>query len=152
MLLAVAVQSRLPAGLMAFGTPPDIALALAVAIGLLAGPVTGAAAGFVSAYLLAANTPYSPGSIYVSHILVGFLAGIPRARLYTDNPLVAPAVGILAGVVSPTIFYVISPRSPILWAQSAVAQAAYCLVLTPIWYVVLLGPARRWQIDDGSAG
>ncbi|HET6383529.1 MAG TPA: hypothetical protein VFJ58_09080 [Armatimonadota bacterium] len=144
-VIAAAIQTRLPSGLEWRGVAPDLALAIAIAAGLHDGSMTGAAMGFLGAYLIAPQASLSPGSIYFSHILVGYLSGFPRARLYTENPLVPVAAGLAAGVLSETFFYLLTPRSPLLWIQGAAVQGLYLMALTPVIHALLHSLGRMME-------
>ena len=146
LVLTAAVGPAIPASLRIFDIAPDFSLNVVVALGLLSGPSAGAAAGFGAAYLAAANTPFSPGSIYLTHILAGYGAGMARSAIYTDHPLVAPLVGAAMGVLSESLFYILNPRDPVLWAQGAAAQAICGLIATPLFCIGL----RRLLPGDNS--
>jgi cell shape-determining protein MreD len=141
--LSVATQGRVPLSVRFWDMAPEFGLFLAVAVGLLRNPAAGAGAGFVTAYLQTSLSPFSPGSTYFIDTVVGFLAGLVSGRFYTDHPLVAAVSGALAGVVAETLFYILDPRSAVLWLRGAGAQAIYGLVMTPVFYAVLHRTARN---------
>lgn len=136
--IAAALNLRLPASASIQGIRPDFVLAAATAAGLVGGPEAGALLGFCGAYLITSEIPFSPGSFYCSHILVGCIAGLPRTRLYTENPLVPPIAGVLAGLAGPTLFFIFTPHRLDVWLHSLLIQPLYAVLLTPLFY----GPMR----------
>ena len=139
---AAALQLRMPPGLCILNIQPDLVLFLAVATGLLCGQGPGSLIGLGGAYLLGAGIPFSPGALYFSHTVVGYLSGVPRSRLYTEHPLVPAAAGCLAGAAAETLFFLLSPRSPAGWVSGVLAQSFYGLLICPAAFALLqaLGP------------
>nr|MDQ2732406.1 hypothetical protein [Armatimonadota bacterium] len=135
--MSVVTQLQFPLSIQCWGVSPDLVLVVVVAAGLLQGSIVGAVVGFAGAYLLSSIGPFSPGSIFLSHIVVGYLAGLVVFRAYTDHPLVSAGAGFLGGVLAETIFYVLNPKDARVWLEGALVCGAYAFVLTPLAYFFL---------------
>ena len=141
LLVGGSLQFAFPVGLI-FHTAPDLCLFTAVAVGLLLGPEAGALTGFVGAYLIGANLPFSPGPIYLSHVLAGWFTGALRQRLFTDDLRVAAGAGSIAGLASEVLFFILNPLSPWQCVAGSIAQTLYGLVAGPVIYLIL----RRFSL------
>ncbi|MCA1595032.1 MAG: hypothetical protein LC772_01185 [Chloroflexi bacterium] len=147
MVPAAALQLRMPAGICILHVQPDLVLFLALAAGLRCGQTPGAVLGFAGAYFLSAGIPFSPGALYFSHVVVGYLSGAPRSRLYTEHPLVPAVAGCLAGAAAETLFFFLSPRSLASWAAGAAAQSLYGLLICPAAFAILHAVGSRERHD-----
>lgn len=143
LLVGCSLQFTFPAGLI-FHTAPDLCLFTAVAAGLLIGSEAGALTGFVGAYLIGASLPFSPGAIYLSHILAGWFTGSLQQRLFTDDLRVAAGTAALAGLASEVLFFILNPLS--LWQclAGSLAQMIYGLIAGPVIYLIL----RRFSLTS----
>lgn len=135
--MGVVTQLGFPLSLQIWSVSPDLVLVVVIAAGLLQGSMVGAVVGFAGAYLLSSIGPFSPGSIFLSHIVVGYLAGLVVFRAYTDHPLVSAGAGFMGCALAETIFYILNPKDARVWLVGALVCGAYAFVLTPLTYYFL---------------
>ena len=134
------------------GAVPDLITVTVVALGLAAGPVRGAAAGFAAGLLLDLVPPADGilGLSAVVLVVVGYLAGLlgadkDRSPLVTVGLTALLAGGAVLGlamvggiVIDPRVTW---DRIPML----VLTQAAYAAVLAPF---VVPGVAALWRRVD----
>ena len=151
LLVCCTEQVAVPMALRIGGMAPDLALFVAIAVGLLRGSDAGALVGMGGAYLLTAIIPFSPGSFYFSHLLTGYAAGATRRMLHADSLAAAALVGCLGGLLSEALFFLLSPRDLVTLAMAAFAQAVYGAVGVPIAFLLLRRLSRAIDDEDNIA-
>ncbi len=146
-VLAAAVQRAWPDTLRVGTMGPDLVLVLVACIGITRGPVAGYAAGLLGG-LLAATTNQGPfGTILVSHMAVGFLAGHAKGRVFVDHILAAPIVAALATLLAAVVQLVVTPPPVFLpWAGHLGIAVLYNALISPIWYLYARAVNLRWPV------
>lgn len=135
MLVCVAAQSTWAPWLRMRGQVPELALAAVLCIGLTTGGLSGLTAGFLGAYLWASVAGLPMGNLFISYMLLGFLAGAMRGRMFSDRLLLA-AIVVAAGVIIAAVINLLlaPPPSPQSWVSAVLARALISAVLTiPIY-------------------
>lgn len=142
-LTALVLQTTVFADLRLLGARPELMYLLTICFGLLEGPASGAATGFVSGmaqdFLL--NQP--KGITALALTLVGYAIGMLRQYIVSPSPLL-PVVLVAAGTFGGVGFYgVVSfllgqldTSWPYLF-RAAALSALYNAVLTPLLYPLL---------------
>lgn len=131
LLVCVAAQSTWAPWLRMRGQVPELALAAVLSIGLTTGGLSGLTAGFLGAYLWASVTGLPMGNLFVSYMLLGFLAGAMRGRMFSDRLLLA-AIVVAAGVVIAAVINLLlaPPPSPQSWISAVLARSLLSAILT----------------------
>lgn len=140
LLVCVAAQSVWPPWLRMQGQVPELALAAVLCIGLTAGGLAGLTAGFFGAFLWASVASLPMGNLFVSYMLLGFLAGAMRGRMFSDRLLLA-AIVVAAGVIIAAVINLLlaPPPSPQAWISAVLARAVLSAILTiPIYLLMRL--------------
>lgn len=145
LLICVAAQSTWPTWLRLRGQPPDLALAAVLSIGLTTGAGSGAMAGFLGAYLWASVAGVGMGSVFVSHMGLGFLAGAMRGRMFSDRLSLA-VILVAAGVIVAAVVNLLlaPPASPQSWVSVVLARAVYSAIATIPIYSLMHYLARHY--------
>jgi rod shape-determining protein MreD len=125
------------------GGPPDLVLAVVLAVALTAGPQAGALGGFGAGLALDLAPPadHAVGQWAFVLCLVGYLAGLV-AREARQSTSVMLAAAALAGLLSPGVFLLVGsllddPR--VDWAAAAgglPGHVGYVVLLTPLFAAV----------------
>ena len=141
------------------GTAPDLVLLVVVALALSSGPLPGLVTGFAAGLALDLAPPASHaiGAYALVFCLVGYVCG--RAAGEVDKsailPLVAMALGALAGSILYTVVGVIFGEPGVTWAAARNVlplSVAYDVLLSPfVLYLVLRLTWRAWQKADDPA-
>ena len=144
-LLAAATQRAWPEVLRVGTMAPDLVLVLVACIGITRGPVAGYAAGLLGG-LLSATTSQGPfGTILLSHMAVGFLAGQARGKVFVDHILAAPIVAALATCLAAVIQLVVDPPPAFLpWVGQLGIAILYNALISPLSYVYARAVSQRW--------
>jgi rod shape-determining protein MreD len=145
-IFVAALQRAWPEPLRLGVVGPDLVLVLVACIGITRGPVAGCAAGLLGGFLAGASMGEGPyGSVLLSHMAVGFLAGEARGRLFVDHVLVAPVVALLATVLAAFIQFAVSPPSQFTpWLGESAVGALYSMFISPMSYLFARAVNLRW--------
>ncbi len=149
-ILSAALQRAWPQPLRVGAAGPDLVLVLVACIGITRGAVAGCASGLLGGFLAAAGAGEGAyGSLIASHMVVGFLAGQARGRLFVDHIIAAPVVAVLATVVAAFIQLVGSPPSEFTpWLAESAVGALYNVLISPVSYVYARAVNLRWPSSD----
>jgi len=136
-LTAVVLQGAVVARLPVPGSPPDLVLALVVAVALVEGPRSGMLTGFAAGLLVDLSADHELGRLALVLVLVGFLTGLLQDDL--DGPLLVPLLaGAGAAAVAVLVFagqgvLLGDPRvtGSMLW-RSLASLVPYSALLTPV--------------------
>ncbi len=150
-LVAVLVQIAAVSQLTIFGATPDLAPLIVVSVGLLAGPIAGAVAGFSMGLFVDFALLQTLGVSSLVLVLVGHFAGRlgetvrdPQATLL---PLAAGAAGTAVALVVFSIMqFLLGVESPVsldLFRQILATVLINTLLALPVYALVrrVLGPA-----------
>jgi len=135
LLVLAAAQVTWPTWLRLYGHPPDLVLAAVISLGLTSSGPGGLTAGFFGALLWASVADLPMGSLFISHMGLGFLAGTMRGRMFSDRLLLATIL-VAAGVLVAAVVNLVlaPPPSPQSWFAAALARAVFSgLVTIPIY-------------------
>jgi rod shape-determining protein MreD len=142
-LTALLLQTTVFADIRLLGARPELMYLLAIAFGLLEGPSSGAATGFVGGmaqdFLL--NQP--KGITALTLTLVGYAVGMLRQYIVSPSPAL-PVVLVAAGTFGGVVFYgVVSfllGQLDTSWPyliRVAALSAVYNAILTPLVYPIM---------------
>lgn len=137
-VLAVALQAGLFAGLRIGGVAPDLALLVVVATALVRGPEYAALTGFAAGLVLDLAPPadHTAGRWALAFVVVGYLAGLVRQDA-RSSALAAVAVVAASSFVATSLFAL----SGLVLADPGVSvSAAVQVVPLALLYDVLLTP------------
>jgi len=144
-LLAAALERAWPQPLRVASVAPDLVLVLVACIGITRGPVAGYAAGLAGGLFSAASTQGPFGTILLSHMVVGFLAGQARGRVFVDHILAAPVVAVLATLLAALIQLVVAPPPAFVpWLGQLAIGLLYNAVISPVSYTYVRAVNQRW--------
>lgn len=145
LVTGAALQRAWPQALRVGNVGPDLVLVTVACIGITRGRVAGYAAGVLGGFLVGALGEGSFAAVMVGLMLVGFLAGQARGRVFADHILVAPVVALMATVIASVIYLIVSPPSHLLpWVGEVGRLMLYNAVVSPVAYVWARALARRW--------
>ncbi len=166
MLLAVLVQTAAVSQLTLFGAIPDLAPLIVISVGLLAGPIPGAAMGFSMGLFVDFALLQTLGVSSLALVIVGHFAGRARETVRDPQatllPLAAGAAGTaVALVVFSLMQFLLGTEAPVsveLLRQILATVLINTLLALPLHALVrrLLGPAlpdaprRRRRRPSGS--
>jgi rod shape-determining protein MreD len=134
LFLAAALQTALFRHLQLPGGVPDLVVVLIVSIGLTRGAPAGVGAGLFGGFLRAAALEGTPfGGLLVSHMLVGYLAGKLRGRVFADRLVVVVLVAAVAVAFSELVQFVFRPPPDVLsWMARTAVAIAYSVIVAPL--------------------
>jgi rod shape-determining protein MreD len=140
MLLAVLLQTTLLPQLSLLGASPDLVLLVTIAMGLIEGPIagaaTGAAGGLLEDLLLSAIT----GLTALTYLLIGYTVGKVRPYVQSTS-VVVPVASIFIATVAAHLLY--SALAVLLGApvagmdrvlQTAMLVGLYNAIIAPFVY------------------
>ena len=104
MLAAVLLQTTVLPQLTLFGAAPDLVLLVTISMGLLEGPVAGAAVGAAGGLLEDLLLTAITGLTALTYLLVGYAVGKVRPYVQSTSVLV-PVTGIFVGTVAAQLTY-----------------------------------------------
>jgi rod shape-determining protein MreD len=144
LLPVLTVQTTWMAELRPFGVPGDLLLLLAIAGGLVGGPVRGAIIGFVAglAMDLFLLTPFGLSSL--TYLAVGYAVGSVHAGVLRSAPWIPVVAGFLASAVG-VVFFVILGQ--LVGQQFRLPELPEIVLVTAAINTVLVFPAMfvlRW--------
>ena len=150
-LIVVLVQIAAIAQISVFGATPDIVPLVVASVGLLAGPVPGALAGFGAGLLVDVALIQTLGVSSLVYVIVGHFAGRLRETVRDPQAFLLPlAAGALGTLVALVVFSVIqfllgveAPVSLDLLRQIVSTVLINSLLALPVYALVrrVLGPA-----------
>ncbi len=144
-LLAAALARAWPQPLRVGSVAPDLVLVLVACIGITRGRVAGYAAGLVGGLLTASTTQGPFGTILLSHMAVGFLAGQARGRVFVEHILAAPVVAVLATLLAGVIQLAVAPPPAFgPWLGQLAVGLLYNALISPISYTYARAVSQRW--------
>jgi cell shape-determining protein MreD len=148
-VIAAALQRAWPEPLRVGVVSPNLVLVLVACIGITRGPVAGCASGLFGGFLAGAvGGDGAYGSLIISHMVVGFLAGQARGRLFVDHMIAAPVVALLATVLGTLIQFVGSPPSQFSpWIGESGIEALYNILVSPLAYLYARAVNLRWPLN-----
>jgi cell shape-determining protein MreD len=151
-IIAAALQRAWPQALRFGSVAPELVLVLVACTGITRGAVAGCASGLLGGFLVAAGSGGGAyGSLIASHMIVGFLAGQARGRLFVDHIIAAPVVALLATVLAAFIQLVGSPPSQFApWLAEAALGGLYNVLVSPTAYVYARAVSLRWPSSRGT--
>lgn len=143
-VLVLTAQTTWMADLRPFGTPGDLMLLLAIAAGMAAGPVRGAAVGFCAgiAMDLVLQTPF--GLSALAYLGVGYAVGTVHGGVLRSAPWIPVVVAFFASALG-IVFFVILGQ--IVGQQFRLPELPTVIVVTSTINAVLIVPATavvRW--------
>jgi rod shape-determining protein MreD len=150
---AAVVQVGALSGARALGAEPDLLLVTIVVVGLVAGSITGAAAGFAGGVLIDVMTLGVLGTTSILLTLAGYWSGrygetTGRGRAYAA-PLAAFAISVAAGIGGVALHFMlgqqVSAREALITLLPSALVAA--LLALPLHRLcrALLRPAHRYE-------
>ena len=158
-LVCVLVQTAALSQLSFFGASPDIAPLVVVSVGLLAGPLAGAAVGFTTGLLVDVALLQTLGLSSLVYLVVGHFAGRARETLRDPQatllPLAAGAAGtfvaltmfsllqFLLGVEAPVSFELVRQIISTVLINTLIALPVYALVRRALGGAVVDERRRR---------
>lgn len=151
--VAAVVQVGTISGTRFLGAEPDVLLVTIVAVGLVAGSIPGAVAGFVGGLLVDVMSLATLGTTSILLILAGYWAGrygetTGRGRRYAPS-LAAFAITLLATVAGLAIHFLlgqsVSARTALSDAVPTALVAALLVVAIHRVSVALIGPTLQFE-------
>lgn len=135
LLVAAGLQGNLPARLELLGAKPDLILVVLVAYSLSAGVEFGAFLGFVAGLIHGSAVGVGVGSFIVTRTIVGLLAGLATARLFSDSPIVTAASTVALTLACELMFLLANPR-PLMGSAlvSIVGECVWNVLLALVFY------------------
>ncbi len=140
---AVVIQVSMISQISLFGVTADVTPLVVMAVGLLAGPMPGAATGFAIGLFVDIVTFQTVGVTSLLFIAVGYWAGRLRELRDPSHGLIPLALGALAtgftGVGMAVIQFLLGVDAPVsfLLIQQIVLQVLVnCLIALPVYEVV----------------
>ena len=145
MIVLGAAQGALAARISVGEIAPDFLIVATVVIGLLLGPVAGTLAGALAGLVHGSVAGMGLGSFMFSRTLVGYLAGVGRTRVFSDNPFV-PLIWCAVGTLAAELLFILfsPPAHLVVWLAPLPLIALYNAILAlPInWALKRLLAAR----------
>lgn len=145
MLAAVLLQTTVLPQLTLFGAAPDLVLLVTISMGLLEGPIAGAATGVAGGLLEDLLLTAVTGLTALTYLLVGYTVGKIRPYVQSTSVLV-PVAGIFVGTVAAQLLYAAlsvllgGPASAMdRVIQTSMLMGLYNAIIAPFVYPV----ARR---------
>lgn len=138
------------------GVKPDLLLLLAVALGILYGPRTGAAVGFAAGILQDLLLGQYIGLHAFSKALTGAVAGLVEREVFKENLILPIFAGFIGTVVNEvTIFallHLFGRRMELgySWRTIILPVAVYNTVLHPFLYGLLFRLASSWRAQAAA--
>jgi rod shape-determining protein MreD len=143
MLAAVLVQTTVLPQLTLFGAAPDLVLLVTISMGLLEGPLAGAATGFAGGLLEDLLLTTVTGITALAYLLVGYAVGKIRPYVQSTSVLV-PVTGIFIGTVAANLLLaalavLLGSPTPAMERvlQAAMLMAVYNAIIAPFVYPVV---------------
>jgi len=146
---AVVLQSTVIPDIAIDWIKPDLILVITVLVGLLHGPIGGAAAGLFGGLLEDLFAGRFIGLFGLTRMLAGYLAGLVETRVYREPFLVPMATSFVATLVSETSLFLIlkafgaAPGFGRAFLHVIGPAAVYNAVVAPLLY----RPLRRLKIE-----
>ncbi|HEY8202079.1 MAG TPA: rod shape-determining protein MreD [Actinomycetota bacterium] len=143
MLAAVLLQTTVLPQLTLFGAAPDLVLLVTISMGLLEGPVAGAAVGAAGGLLEDLLLTAITGLTALTYLLVGYAVG--KIRPYTQSTSVlVPVTGIFVGTVAAQLTYAAlsvllggPPSAMDRVLQTSMLGGLYNAIIAPFVYPVV---------------
>ncbi len=135
LFVAAGLQGNLPGRMELFGARPDLILVVLVAYSLSAGVEFGSVLGFFAGLIHGSAVGVGIGSFVVTRTIVGLLAGLATARLFSDSPIVTAASTAALTVVCELMFLLANPQ-PLMGSalMSIVGECIYNVLLALVVY------------------
>jgi rod shape-determining protein MreD len=147
-LLVLVVQTAVLARLPLPGGPPDLLVVVVVAVGLLAGPPAGMAAGMGIGLLGDLAAEHEAGRLALVLVVVGYLAG--QLEDHVDESLALPVVSVAVLSTAAVVLYAVQglllgdPRVTGTGVLASLAgTVAYSCLLTPVVVPLVAALVRR---------
>jgi rod shape-determining protein MreD len=143
MLAAVLLQTTVLPQLTLFGAAPDLVLLVTISMGLLEGPVAGAAVGAAGGLLEDLLLTAITGLTALTYLLVGYAVGKIRPYMQSTSVLV-PVTGIFVGTVAAQLTYAAlsvllggPPSAMDRVLQTSMLGGLYNAIIAPFVYPVV---------------
>ncbi len=148
-ILIVALQQAWPPWLQMANTTPHLGLIAVVGFGLLRGPQAGVIMGFVAAFFAGSSASDPMGSLFISHMLAGFGAGLFRGGFFSTRISVATLVVFAASIVASLIQLLVAPPSqPQPWLYPMFIRAILTAICCVPLYALIRGLSARLPGHD----
>ena len=144
LLPVLTIQTTWMADLRPFGAPGDLLLLLAIAAGMVGGPVRGAVVGFAAgiAMDLVLLTPFGLSSL--TYLAVGYAVGTIHDGVLRSAPWIPVVAGFVASALGVVFFVVLGQ---LVGQQFRIPQLPQVVVVTATINALLVFPAvfvLRW--------
>jgi rod shape-determining protein MreD len=143
MLAAVLLQTTVLPRLTLFGAAPDLVLLVTISMGLLEGPIAGAAVGAAGGLLEDLLLTAITGLTALTYLLVGYAVGKVRPYVQSTSVLV-PVTGIFVGTVAAQLTYAAlsvllggPPSAMDRVLQASMLTGLYNAIIAPFVYPVV---------------
>lgn len=132
LLVLGGLQSVLAIRLTVWGGSPDFLLTLALCAALVSDAQTGALAGFVCGWMMAALTGETLGTFLISRTLAGWAAGTATTRFFRGNVFVVLAGVFVASLIAELIYaFSAPPRGGFWeWGRGVLIEAVWNALLS----------------------
>ncbi len=132
LILSVATQYAWPAWLHVGSCAPQLALVAVLCIGLLRGSMAGLLAGFFAAWLSASVGDQPMGTLFISYMGIGMLAGLLSGNIFSTRLTVAALSSFVASVIASLLLLIASSQNG---AGSWWHITAMTALATAIWSI-----------------
>ena len=145
----VVLQTTVFPHLRVFGAAPDLLLVATAAMAYENGPERGALFGFLGGLAIDLFLASPVGLSALAFALTGYLLGVFQGGLVHETKLIAPVLGIVAGLVGGTIFVIVGG---IIGEEGFFAFRSVRIVIVAAFYDALVAflvfPFLRWANHD----
>lgn len=144
LVLFLTVQTTWLAEIAPFGVPGDLMLLLAIAMGMVAGPIRGATAGFVAGLALDLFVLTPLGLTAFTYMVVGYVVGTVLQGVLRNAVWIPPVAAFLASIAGVSLYVVVGR---LLGQQFRLPNLPTVMLVTATMNTVLIMPTlylARW--------
>lgn len=134
-LFLISLQSTLVNFIDIKSVRPDLIIIVVIIISLSYGSVAGTAFGLWAGMIQGAVMGWNLGALLISRVIIGYLPGLMRGRMFTRNLLVTIIFVFLGTLVGEFVFYLFSSSTTMIeWLRIVPGEALYNIPFSLFFY------------------